>query len=60
MILEAVDERPLRAPLVRRHRPEGLEQPRDRAVAPERCDAHRFERSLVGGRGDVGGEVTFE
>ena len=60
LVLEAVDQRPLHAALVRRHRAERLQQRGDRAVAAERGDAHRFQRRLVGGRRDVGQDLLLE
>ena len=43
------------------HRAERLQQLGDRALLAERGDAHRFERRLVGGGGDVGEqEFSFE
>src|SRR5262245_6217280 len=60
LVLEAVDERALLAPLGRRHGAERLEQRRDRAVAPERSDAHGFKRGFVGCRRDVSQDLLFE
>ena len=41
------------------HRAQRLQQFGDRALLAQRRDAHRLDRLLVGGRGDVGHQVEF-
>ena len=60
LVLGEVDRRTLRLALVRRHLAERREQRGDRALLAERGDAHRFERGLVAGGGDLGEDGLFE
>ena len=59
-VLQAVDGRALGLPLLRRHRAQRLQQLGDRALLAERGNAHRLDRLLVGGRGDLGHQGIFE
>src|SRR6202034_1290318 len=59
-VLEPVDRRPLDLALLRRQRPERLQQRGDRPAFAERRYAHRFERRLVGGGGGGGEYLSFK
>ena len=60
LVLGKVDRRTLGLALIRRHLAERRQQRGDRALLAERSDAYRFERGLVGRRGDIGENGLFE
>ena len=59
-VAQAVDDRPLFAPLIGAHRPHPLQQAGDRAGLAERGDAHLFQGGDAFGRADGVDQFEFE